>query len=73
MSPFPLPIYPHGAIDREELPEDVRYNLELWADRNRIPAATVFQALRWDSLNKCYAFVWKRCFYGVERDGYIHT
>jgi hypothetical protein len=35
--------------------------------------ATIFRALRYDSLNDCYGFTFAGMFHGVEPDGYIHT
>jgi hypothetical protein len=74
MIDYPKPIYVHGHLKREELPEVVQRSLETWAGRNKVPSNAVFHSLRWDSMNGCYCFTWKGCFYGVEKaDGYIHT
>lgn len=74
LNPYPTPVFTHGELNRQDLPEPVQRSLETWAERNNMPRSTVFSALRWDSMNGCYCFTWKGCFYGVEKaDGHIHT
>lgn len=73
MKPLPQPIYKHGEISSEDLPEPVREAVRRWEERNGVWPHSALKALRWDSMNGCYAFTWAGVFYGVETDGHIHT
>ncbi len=70
----PQPIYPHGEIDPNDLPQVVRDSVRAWEKSNKVWPHDALKALRDDTMNRCYCFTWNGCYYGVEyADGYIHT
>ena len=71
-----MPIMPHGKLfpGGEHYPSaECQAKLNMWAERKDIPIEDIMDALRWDSMNGCFAFWWTGIFVGVETDGHIHT
>ena len=71
-----LPIYPHGELligEEHYPPAEVRIKLLEWSAHRPVQFSDVMRALRWDSMNGCWAFYYTGIFHGVEADGYIHT
>lgn len=66
----------HGIVKYDAQVFKVVPQVVIDSIRNNYPpeqSYTILLDLQWDSLNGCFSFVRDGVYYGVEKDGYIHT